>query len=35
MMLQDAPKEMEGVSNTPAVAHLFKTNPEDQELLGD
>ena len=35
MMLQDAPKEMEGVSNTPAVAHLFKTNSEDPKLLGD
>ena len=35
MMLQDAPKEMEGVSNTPAAAHLFKTNLEDQKLLGD
>ena len=26
MMLQDTPKEIEGVSNTPAVQHLFKTN---------
>ena len=34
MTLQDAPKEMEGVSNTPA-AHLFKTNLENPELLGD
>ena len=35
MMLQDAPKDMEGVSNTPAAAHLFKTNSDDPKLLGD
>ena len=35
MMLHDAPKEMEGGSNTPAAAHLFKMNPEDPKLLGD
>ena len=33
MMLQDEPKEMEGVSNTPAAQHLFKTNSEDLQLL--
>ena len=35
MMLQHAPKDMEGVSNTPGAAHLFKTNSEDPKLLGD
>ena len=35
MMLHDVPKEMEGVSNTPAAAHLFKMNLEDPKLLGD
>ena len=35
MMLQDAPKDMEGVSNTPAAMHLFKMNSEDPKLLGD
>ena len=35
MMLQDAPKDMEGVSNMPAAAHLFKMNSEDPKLLGD
>ena len=35
MMLLDAPEDMEGVSNTPAAAHLFKTNLEDPKLLGD
>ena len=35
MMLHDAPKEMDGVSNTPGAAHLFKTNPEDPKLLGN
>ena len=35
MMLQDAPKEMDGVSNMPVVVHLFKTNLEDPKLLGD
>ena len=35
MMLQDAPKDMEGVSNIPAAAHLFKTNREDPKLLGN
>ena len=34
MMLQDAPKEMEGISNTPATLHLFKTNSKDPQLLG-
>ena len=34
MMLQDAPKEMEGFSNTPAAPHLFKTNLKDPQLLG-
>ena len=34
MMLQDAPKEMEGVSSTPAVPHLFKTNSKNPQLLG-
>ena len=35
MMLQDAPEDMEGVSNTPEAAHLFKTNLEDPKALGD
>ena len=35
MMLQDAPKDMEGVSNTPAATHLFKINSEDPKMLGD
>ena len=35
MMLQDAPEDMEGVSNTRAVVHLFKTNLEDPKALGD
>ena len=35
MMLHDAPKEMDGISSTPVVVHLFKTNPEDPKLLGD
>ena len=35
MMLQDAPKDMEGVSNTPAAVHLFKMNSEDPKLLGN
>ena len=35
MMLQDAPKDMEGVSNMPRAAHLFKMNLEDPKLLGD
>ena len=35
MMLQDAPKDMEGVSNMPAAAHLFKMSLEDPKLLGD
>ena len=35
MMLQDAPKDMEGVSNMPAAAHLFKTSSEDPKALGD
>ena len=35
MMLRDAPLEMDGTSNTPAAAHLFKTNQEDPKLLGE
>ena len=35
MMLHDAPKEMGGISSTPAAAHLFKTNMKDPKLLGD
>ena len=35
MMLHDAPEDMEGVSNTPAAAHLFKKNSEDPKLLDD
>ena len=35
MMLRDVPQEMDGTSNTPAVAHLFKTNPEHPKLLGE
>ena len=35
MMLQDAPSEMDGISSTPAAAHLFKTNMEDPKLLDD
>ena len=35
MMLRDAPEDMEGVSNMPAAAHLFKTNSEDPKLLND
>ena len=34
MMLQDAPKEMEGISSTPAAPRLFKTNSKDLQLLG-
>ena len=34
MMLQDAPKEKEGIFNTPAAPHLFKTNSKDLQLLG-
>ena len=34
-MLHDAPEDMEGVSNTPAAVHLFKTNLEDPKLLCD
>ena len=33
MMLREVPEDMEGVSNTPAAAHLFKTNSEDPKLL--
>ena len=33
MMLHDAPKEMDGISTTPAAAHLFKTNMKDPKLL--
>ena len=35
MMLHDAPEDMEGVSSTPAAAHLFKINSEDPKLLDD
>ena len=35
MMLHDPPNDMEGVLNTPAAAHLFKTNLENPKLLGD
>ena len=35
MMLHDAPEDMNGVSSTPAAAHLFKTNLEDPRLLDD
>ena len=35
MMLRDASQEMDGTSNTPAAAHLFKTNLEDPKLLGE
>ena len=35
MMLHDAPEDMNGVSNTPAAAHLFKTNLVDPKLLDD
>ena len=34
MTLQDAPKEMEGISSMPAAPHLFKTNSKDPQLLG-
>ena len=33
MMLHDAPKEMEGVSNTPVAAHLFKMNLVDLKII--
>ena len=35
MMLHDAPKEMDGISRTPAAAHLFKTNEKDPKPLDD
>ena len=35
MMLHDAPEDMNGVSSTPAAAHLFKTNSDDRRLLDD
>ena len=35
MMLRDAPPEMDGTSNTPAAAHLSKTNQEDPKLLDE
>ena len=35
MMLQDAPEDMEGVSNMPAAVHLFKMNSENPKMLGD
>ena len=31
----DAPEDMNGVSSTPAAAHLFKTNSDDPRLLDD
>ena len=34
MMLQNAPKEMEGTSSAPAASHLFKVNSKDPQLLG-
>ena len=34
MMLQDAPKEMEGISSTPVAPHLFKTNSKNPQPLG-
>ena len=34
MMLQDAPKEMEGMSSTPAASHLFKIYLKGPQLLG-
>ena len=34
MMLQDPPKEMEGISSMPAASHLFKINSKDPQLLG-
>ena len=34
IMLQNAPKDMEGISSTPVAPHLFKTNSEDPQLLG-
>ena len=33
MMLQDAPKEMEGISSMPAAPHLFKINLKDPQLF--
>ena len=35
MMLHNAPQEMDGTSNTPAAAHLFKTNLEDPKIVGE
>ena len=35
MMLHDASEDMNGVSSTPAAAHLFKTNLDDPRLLDD
>ena len=32
MMIQDAPKEMEGTSSMPAASHLFKINSKDPQL---
>ena len=34
MMLQDVPKEMEGISSMPVASHLFKINSKDLQLLG-
>ena len=33
MMLRDPPQEMDGTSNTPAAARLFKTNLEDPKII--
>ena len=35
MMLQDAPEDMDGISNTPAAAHLFKVDSENPRLLDE
>ena len=35
MMLQDTSEDMDGVSNTPAAAHLFKVNSENPRLLDE
>ena len=35
MMLQDAPEDMDGISNTPAAAHLFKVDSDSPRLLDD
>ena len=35
MMLQDAPEDMDGISNTPAAAHLFKVDSDSPRLLDE